>query len=459
MIVDDRDPMSQRQLKEIRLRNFRCFCTQQSARLAPITLLVGENSTGKTSLLAAVRAILQVANTRGAPNFPDFRAPPYDVGSFTEIVHRQNDDKHVMGDESFSIGFRSAGLDLESVAMDATFTLGERAAPKASTLFWSAGDVWIGDMRNDNADHTELGCANRAWSLNIPRVPNLPFYYGRNALLSRPLDSILRGAAESGTPEDLQPLHGHAHDGPSERDSQKLIELYAEIASSRWGRVPGPPIQSGPLRTYDPVQMEREHGFSMPRSLQRAHSRTPERRQRQLIQEIEEFGRTSGLFDEIFVKRLGRTEMDPFQLQVRVWSNGPLSNLMDVGYGVTQVLPLLISLIHLDGSSLYLLQQPEVHLHPSAQAALGSLFCTTAASGHQLIVETHSDYIVDRILLDIRDKRTDLKPDDVSILYFERDDLDVSIHSLRIDDEGNVIDAPDGYRGFFRDELKRVIDF
>ena len=132
---------------------------------------------------------------------------------------------------------------------------------------------------------------------------------------------------------------------------------------------------------------------------------------------------------------------------------------MDVGYGVSQVLPLLVSLIHPDGSSLYLLQQPEVHLHPSAQAALGSLFCTTAASGRQIIVETHSDYILDRILLDIRDKRTDLKPDDVSILYFERDDLDVSIHSLRIDDEGNVIDAPDGYRGFFRDELKRVIDF
>ena len=77
----------------------------------------------------------------------------------------------------------------------------------------------------------------------------------------------------------------------------------------------------------------------------------------------------------------------------------------------------------------------------------------------QLIVETHSDYIVDRVLLDIRDKRTDLKPDDVSILYFEREDLAVTIHSIRIDDEGSVLDAPDGYRSFFRDELKRVIKY
>ena len=59
----------------------------------------------------------------------------------------------------------------------------------------------------------------------------------------------------------------------------------------------------------------------------------------------------------------------------------------------------------------------------------------------------------------MRDKRTDLKPDDVSILYFERDDLSVTIHSIRIDDEGNVLNAPEGYRSFFRDELKRVIDY
>ncbi len=106
-----------------------------------------------------------------------------------------------------------------------------------------------------------------------------------------------------------------------------------------------------------------------------------------------------------------------------------------------------------------LFQQPEMHLHPSAQAALGSLFCSTAASGRQLIVETHSDYIIDRILLDIRDKRTKLKPEDVSILYFERGDRDVTIHSIRIDAEGNVLDAPDGYRKFFKDELNRVIDY
>ena len=132
---------------------------------------------------------------------------------------------------------------------------------------------------------------------------------------------------------------------------------------------------------------------------------------------------------------------------------------MDVGFGVSQVLPALAALFRADGPPMFLLQQPELHLHPSAQAALGSLFCRTAEAGRQLIVETHSDYILDRILLDVRDKRTALKPDDVSILYFEREDQDVSIHSIRIDEGGQVLDAPKGYRRFFKDELNRVIDY
>ena len=68
---------------------------------------------------------------------------------------------------------------------------------------------------------------------------------------------------------------------------------------------------------------------------------------------------------------------------------------------------------------------------PSAQAALGSLFCDVANPSRQLIVETHSDHLLDRVRMDIRDGKTRLKPDDVSILFFERDDLNVLIHSLR----------------------------
>ena len=72
-------------------------------------------------------------------------------------------------------------------------------------------------------------------------------------------------------------------------------------------------------------------------------------------------------------------------------------------------------------------------------------------------METHSNYILDRVRMDIRDKKTDLRPDDVSILFFEPGELDVTIHSLRIDQDGNVLDAPPGYGQFFIDETRRSI--
>ena len=124
---------------------------------------------------------------------------------------------------------------------------------------------------------------------------------------------------------------------------------------------------------------------------------------------------------------------------------------------MSQALPLLTELLRKDAPSMFLLQQPEVHLHPSAQAALGSLFCNIAGPERQLLVETHSNYILDRVRMDIRDKKTDLKPDDVSILFFEPGELDVTIHSLRIDQDGNVLDAPPGYGQFFIDETRRSI--
>ena len=136
---------------------------------------------------------------------------------------------------------------------------------------------------------------------------------------------------------------------------------------------------------------------------------------------------------------------------------GPLRNLIDVGYGVSQVLPIITELFRDDATPMFLLQQPEVHLHPSAQAALGSLFCEIAGKQRQLVVETHSDHLLDRVRMDVRDAKTKLTPEEVSILFFERGNLDVRIHSLRLDGEGNVLGAPASYRRFFMEETRRSL--
>ena len=445
--------MNQRPLQELRLRDFRCFREQQTVRLAPLTLLVGENSTGKTSFLAATRAMLEVGSYHEAP---DFRAPPYDLGSFHEIAYRQVQSRHG-GAESFGLGFRCAGEEVEAVAVDATFTLGDGAAPMLSTVLWSAGDAWVRERRATEGSHTDVGCGSGSWRLPPVRDPDRRYLYGGDATS---FYRLLRAAVESGTPGKLQPLNCDVDSVPTKCDLANLIALYFENNKFASGALAGAPIRSSPLRTYDPVRLVHDpQGGSTPAFLANMHARSPDEWQN-MKSKLEEFGGTSGLFDEISIKRLGRHEFEPFQVEVRKWGSrrkGARRNLIDVGYGVSQVLPLLVDLLDPNRSSLLLLQQPEVHLHPSAQAALASLFCTIVASGRQIVVETHSEYIIDRVRMDLRDRTTKLGPDDVSLLFFERTDLDVHVHSLRFDEQGNLLDAPDGYGRFFMDETRRSI--
>ena len=74
-----------------------------------------------------------------------------------------------------------------------------------------------------------------------------------------------------------------------------------------------------------------------------------------------------------------------------------------------------------------------------------------------MVVETHSDYRIDRIRMDVRDKTTKLDAEDVSILYFEPGELDVNIHSVTIERLGNVLNTPASYGEFFMRETNRSI--
>ena len=436
------------QFQEITLRDFRCFRERQTVPLAPLTLLVGENSTGKTSFLAAVRAVWDAGNWFGEP---DFRRAPYDLGAFPEIVHSRSERAN--GPSSFSIGFKELKPWLSNRLFDFEVTFESRdAAPAPATIAWRYEAVSVEQHHTKGeSPHFVFKLPSGSFEVNRFVEQQLCRAAAENDLEN--FSAYLEPAAES-QGYMLEPEH-----------REEFLHLLIRSISFPVQERPfaGTPIHPPPRRTYDPTKLDSDPwGADVPSRFASLEFRDKSG-WAVLKGKLDAFGRESGLFDDFSVKQLTKSEGGPFQLQVRKFGKrgrkGPKRNLMDVGFGVSQVLPVLAALFRADGPSMFLLQQPELHLHPSAQAALGSLFCETASSGRQLIIETHSDYIMDRVLLDIRDKRTDLKADDVSILYFERGDRDVSIHSIRIDDEGNVLDTPEGYRRFFKDELNRVIDY
>jgi len=214
------------------------------------------------------------------------------------------------------------------------------------------------------------------------------------------------------------------------------------------------PIRTKPERTYDPSSEQfNPEGTHIPYVLARAlWERKSSRQQKDLIISLQTFGSESGLFANITVKNLGKLGSAPFQVLVNI--AGKKINLLDVGYGVSQSLPVIVESALTEPGKMLLIQQPEVHLHPRAQAALGSFFVSLASSEKkQFVIETHSDYIVDRIRQEII-KSDQMSLQDVLILYFERTGLNTTVYPLELDSSGNIVEAPPTYRDFFlREEV------
>lgn len=447
-----RDAMAERRqseiaMKRIWLENYRCFRARQEAYLAPLTLLVGENSTGKTSFLAMIRALWEVAYRN---RVPDFKEEPYDLGSFHDVAHFRGGRSRRA--TSFEAGFERRGRPNKSGARCWTMTFSkEHTAPFPARRRFSNkdGSLWA-EERFRETPNLRFGRGRKVWNHNAdiyaPEGVDDDRYLPVLVFLSR--DKRDRALTqEMALPED------------DDRDIGKLIGSALRAARDSRPVYAGGPVRSKPRRTYDPTRIGRDaEGDYVPMFLADLYFNS-RKRWEGLQGALERFGKDAGLFDEIVVKPFGR-ESGPFQLQVRRFdgrSRGPYRNLVDVGYGVSQVLPFVTELLRDDAPQLALLQQPEVHLHPSAQAALGSLFGRLAASGSQLVVETQSDHLLNRVRMDVRDGVSGLRSEDVSLVYFERRDLDVTIHSLRFDQEGNVLGAPPGYNRFFMEEVARSL--
>ena len=440
----------------VTLENFRCFRGRQPARLAPLTLLVGENSTGKTSFMALLRALWDAAYLGAAP---DFKEAPYDLGSFDEIAHYQG-GKAGRAHE-FTAGFEVAASRRRKAEepngsfhrFEVTFCR-KGTAPASTRRLFGWKDIEItSHVATDGSWEIRYRTPRGEWSWQVSAELSARLATNR---LFFPLNPLYLPPVENG---DLKQIDGSPK--LTARDREGLEQLLGEfVPFSAEKPFASAPVRSKPRRTYDPSRPARDpEGETIPMYLSTAffeHKKS----WTALKEALENFGREAGLFDEIAVKPLGKRGSGPFQMHVRKFAErakGPLRNLIDVGYGVSQVLPVITELFRDDATPMFLLQQPEVHLHPSAQAALGSLFCQIAGSRRQLVIETHSDHLLDRVRMDVRDGRGKLKPDDVSILFFERGNLDVRIHSLRLDQEGNVLNAPSTYRRFFMDETRRSL--
>lgn len=124
-------------------------------------------------------------------------------------------------------------------------------------------------------------------------------------------------------------------------------------------------------------------------------------------------------------------------------------NLSDVGFGVSQILPIIVQGFYADDDSLILIEQPEIHLHPKLQAEMGNLLVEIAKSGKQLIIETHSEHLLLRLQRLVAEGR--LSNDNLAIYYFKYGSAGTKIQRISIDKFGQFENWP---KGFFEEDIE-----
>ena len=451
----------------VQFTDFRCFGQAEEVEIRPITMLVGENSAGKTSFLAGLRFLLESMSPQSRN---PFNHDPYYLGGFDQIAHvkggrggRAKSFSLSLRDTSPGNG-RARSPNLTGGAKHLfTFAKGSPQPELQSYEFHANGTEVMISLEGENDA-----------ALTLQR------HKGSNVTVAIPLRNSPPAAMVRGNTSYIPflirelafPLHRYPRFEDINRGSSKLpsndveYETFPELVEvfQRSSRTlsqnvfASAPVRTQPLRTYTPSELlASSEGSNVPLELSRAKARDPDRWS-VIRNGLTSFGENSGLFSSIDIRQLGKGDIDPFQIMVRVGESGPAMNLADVGYGISQVLPIIYQIQQSARHGTYLLQQPEVHLHPRAQAELGSLLASVVAGTGKkptFVVETHSDYLIDRVRMEVAAEK--ISPDDVTIVFFQRGPHGSTARNLFLNELGEIKNVPDGYRDFFIQEHEKLL--
>ena len=445
-------------IKKLILKDVRCFEGDQAFNMRPLTFLIGENSTGKSTALACFQILSNFIQREDV----DFNIDPYQMGAFIDIVRKSRPkNKNFKISFEFEYRQRNRGQDKDKiVSFKYALVLeekekGSEPVVREYKFIFDDGEITVKEKKSDPQNKPinprgieEIGVEKTDGQKNNFVVEMPSKLFENNILFFRMMD--IRFLDFSPTKENAteQEKEFSKFIGPKLDffDFLGMMSMDENVSSFA-------PIRSKPQRTYDPLkEVESPEGSDMPMVLMNMKKADPEK-WKSIREKLIEFGKASGLFTDIAVRKHGDSMSDPFQLQIKV--KGPKVNLIDVGYGVSQILPILVRVLNARREHTFLLQQPEVHLHPKGQAALSSLLIANCQHRHSFIIETHSEYMINRASIEIRNGN--ITPKDVSLIYLEAKGNKVIVHNITFDKEGNLENVPSGYNDFLMKETNRFI--
>ena len=403
-------------ITELRAQNFKSWQDTGKLQFAPLTGLFGANSSGKTSILQVLLMLKQTAEQPSDWNLPLYfgsKNSPVYLGDFDAVIHRHKQDLRLgisvswklpkvintdFGSTNFlsfstSVVKKHEGVELEYFS----YEFGE----KIFQIAWTDQGYMV--IPGNRHASTMSADPFRCYGVANPTGLQEPFLHLQAAFENQFSQIRYLG------PLREHPRHRYTWEGDHPKDiGQHGEKTISAMLSSRIRRLP---IDE-----------------QIPKWLQRLE-----------------------LIDSYDLHPISDRSRD-YEFLVKKYKDGPEVRLTDVGFGVSQVLPVLILCYYASKGSILILEQPEAHLHPKVQTELADVLIDAVTNRNiQIILESHSEYLLSRLQRRIAEGQ--ISSDDTTLYFCQINDGTSEIEQLDVDEYGNIRNWPQDFFGDVTGEL------
>lgn len=418
-------------LAHLKLENFKIWRSTGAISLRPITLLLGTNSSGKSSLIQSLLLIRQTVKgddpnldlNLGNPDADD----SVTMGQFEDLLCRHGAASESTPANQVGIEFRwsESGLLEGSTIFSARYSKGPAGSAELEYLrLGRDGQGFNVQRRKAGIYRLNLGTQKKSLRQSADFRPERSFAFSATALDRLGVEGEL---IKPIGPTLLEELSHIIYLGPLRRLAQRDYiwagRMPAHIGDDGAKAVDAL-IASGVAR-----QLAKKRNGAVP-----AEAR--------LFEKTIYWLKEMNLADGLSIRALGKSA----RYELLIESHGQASNLKDVGVGVSQVLPVIVAALFAQPGHIVIIEEPESHLHPLAQSKLAELLAEVSKERNvQFIVETHSEHLFRRMQTLIANKTLALKQ--AAMYFVERDGKAARMRALELDEFGRVKNWPDGFFG------------
>ena len=403
-------------ITELRARNFKSWQDTGAMRFAPLTGLFGANNSGKTSILQILLLLKQtVEHPPGLPGPLDFgiHGSLVNLVDFDTVIHRRKQDLSLGISVSWKLPkVMKIHLDLTDSLSFSTSVVKKNESVQLDYFSYAFGE---NIFKIGWTDQGYMVIPSNRSASNMSADPLRCYGVVNPTGLREPFAHLQE------TFEDLvSRIH---HLGPLRRDPQHRYN---------W-------------ESYHPKDVG-QHGESMIASLLSSRVRLLSIEEQILnwLQQLE-------LIDSYDLHPTPGGK--DYEFLVKQYKNGPEVRLIDVGFGVSHVLPVLILCYYAPEGSILILEQPEAHLHPKVQSELADVLIDVVKNRNvQIILESHSAHLLHRLQRRIAEEQ--MSADDTAFYFCQINDGTSEIERLKVDEYGNIRNWP---QNFFGDDMGDLV--